>query len=278
MKVFKNNQVCKINHLAVKTQHGLTERKTVNNIICQGDPWGSIKCSVQIDTIGRESLEAGLEPFKYKNKVDIPALGMVDDILTISESGYKTTNAFITSKIALKKLQFGPKKCFVLHTSKEHKDIRNMELFVDGWVMKEVQNVETGTVERRDILEGDMEVSHKNSEKYLGQIISSDGRNTKNIEKIRNKGIGIQNRIIQMLEAMPGGQYHFEIAVIYRNSYLISSMLSSSEVWYGVTQVQIEQLEQVDEIWARNLMNCSSSTLRDLFLFRIINHPHPVLN
>ena len=127
MKVFKNNQVCKINHLAVKTQHGLTERKTVNNIICQGDPWGSIKCSVQIDTIGRESLEAGLEPFKYKNKVDIPALGMVDDILTISESGYKTTrmNAFITSKIALKKLQFGPKKCFVLHTSKEHEDIRN---------------------------------------------------------------------------------------------------------------------------------------------------------
>ena len=84
--------------MAVKTQHGLTERKTVNNIICQGDPWGSIQCSVQIDTIGRESLEAGLEPLKYLNKVEIHALGMVDDILTISDGGYKTTrmNAFIT--------------------------------------------------------------------------------------------------------------------------------------------------------------------------------------
>ena len=60
-------EINKINHVAVKTQHGLTERRTVNNIICQGDPWGSIQCSVQIDTIGRESLEAGLEPFKYKN-------------------------------------------------------------------------------------------------------------------------------------------------------------------------------------------------------------------
>ena len=62
---------------------------------------------------------------------------------------------------------------------------------------------------------------------------------------------------------MPGGQYHFEIAAIYRNSYLISSMLSSSEVRYG-TQAQIEKLEQVDEMWARNRMNCSSSTPRDL--------------
>ena len=75
-----------INNLAVKTQHGLTERRTVKNIICQGDPCGSMQCSVQIDTIGRESLKAGLEPFRYKNKVEIPALGMVDDILTISKS------------------------------------------------------------------------------------------------------------------------------------------------------------------------------------------------
>ena len=28
------------NNLAVKTQHGLTQRKTIKKIICQGDPWG----------------------------------------------------------------------------------------------------------------------------------------------------------------------------------------------------------------------------------------------
>ena len=60
-------EIKKINQLAVKTQHGLTDRNTVENIICQGDPWGSMQCSVQIDSIGRESLEADLEPFKYKN-------------------------------------------------------------------------------------------------------------------------------------------------------------------------------------------------------------------
>ena len=61
--------------------------------------------------------------------------------------------------------------------------------------------METSAVKREDTLEGDTELSHMNSEKYLGQIISSDGKNTRNIKKIRNKGIGIQNRIIQMIEA-----------------------------------------------------------------------------
>ena len=75
----------------------------------------------------------------------------------------------------------------------------------------------------RHIGEDINEISHINSEKYLGQIISSDSKNSSNIEMLRNKGIGIQNRIIQM--------YNFEIAVILRNAMLISSILTNSEVW-----------------------------------------------
>ena len=68
---------------------------------------------------------------------------MVDDILTITDSGHKTSrmNSFITAKIAMKKLQFGPKKCYVLHTGKEHEQYLNSELYVDGWSMKNVKNL-----------------------------------------------------------------------------------------------------------------------------------------
>ena len=41
-------------------------------------------------------------------------------------------------------------------------------------------------------------------QKYVGQIISSDGKNIKIIEKIE-----LTNKIIQMLEAMPGGFFFF---------------------------------------------------------------------
>lgn len=39
------NEINKTNFLAVKTQHGLSERRLVEKIICQGCPWGSIQCS-----------------------------------------------------------------------------------------------------------------------------------------------------------------------------------------------------------------------------------------
>ena len=73
-----------------------------------------------------------------------------------------------------------------------------------------------------------MEISHLGSDKYLGQTISADGKNTSNIEKIKNKGIGIQNRIIQRLEIMPGGKFPFQIAIILRNIILLYCQVQRS--------------------------------------------------
>ena len=44
----------------------LKHQRTVKNIICQADSWGSLECGLQVDSIGKESLKAGLEPYKYK--------------------------------------------------------------------------------------------------------------------------------------------------------------------------------------------------------------------
>ena len=267
--VQKINQV---NKVAVKTPHGLSQRKTTEQIICQGEPWGPIECSLQIDGIGKESVDNSLEPYKYKDEVDIPALGFVDDIISISESGYKTArmNSFINAKLAMKKLRLGAKKCFVMHVGNEHESYKNDQLLIDGWNVKTVESVLTGEIDWEDTLVEDMnEISNITSEKYLGQILSNDSKNTLNITMLRNKGIGIQNKIIQMLEKMPGGQYHFEIAVILRNALLISSILTNSEVWYGVTQVDTEQLEQIDEMWIRNLFECSRNVPKDLLYLEL---------
>ena len=72
-----------------------------------------------------------------------------------------------------------------------------------------------------------------------------------------------------MLDKMPGGEYHFEIAVILRNSLLISSILTNSEVWYGVTKADTDMLEQIDEMWIRNLFECSQNVPKDLLYLEL---------
>ena len=92
------------NDIAIQTAVGLTKRKNIKRIICQGDPWGSIECSLMVDGFGKDSLRPQLQPYKYKNQVPIPLLGMVDDVFMISESGYKAQrlNGFINAKTAIK--------------------------------------------------------------------------------------------------------------------------------------------------------------------------------
>ena len=143
--------------MAVKTQYGISHRETVTNIVTQGDPQSPIECSNQIDTICKECLEPDMEHYKYKNEVKIPALDFLDDIITVSESGYKTSimNSFKNAKIATKNLQFEPQKCFVMHIGKTHEDAyKNGEFYVDCWKMREMGSVETGGSEWKDMFDG----------------------------------------------------------------------------------------------------------------------------
>ena len=56
-------------HMAVKTPSGLTERQVITNCVLQGDTWGSMLASVQVDSIGKECME---RDFSYKFKEQLP--------------------------------------------------------------------------------------------------------------------------------------------------------------------------------------------------------------
>ena len=100
-------------NIAVKTPVGKTERGTIRNVITQGDVFGPILCSKQVYTIGQECLVENKYTYMYKGEVEIPPLGMVDDLLCVSECGFKTAmlNSYINYKTNSKKLQFGVTKC-----------------------------------------------------------------------------------------------------------------------------------------------------------------------
>ena len=70
----------------------------------QGDVLAPFVSSLQVDTMGKECIEEKKHLYFFKGIVPIGPLGMVDDLLTISECGFKTSfmNQFINFKTATK--------------------------------------------------------------------------------------------------------------------------------------------------------------------------------
>ena len=128
--------------VVVKTPLGKTEQANIYNAIIQGDVFAPLMCSKLVDTFGKDCLEETKYLFKYKGLVDIPPLGMVDDLICISECGTKAVmmNSYINFKAKSKKLQFGTEKCKKVHVGKEIFKNRCQSLFVDKWVEVEGEN------------------------------------------------------------------------------------------------------------------------------------------
>ena len=114
---------------------------------------------------------------------------MVDDVFMISQSGFKAQrlNGFINAKTAIKRLQFGAKKCQVMHIGKDIPRHKKSDFFVDEWIMKETDKRETSTVELKETFNGEEEIQEAENTKYLGQIISSNGSNIRNIDNRANR-------------------------------------------------------------------------------------------
>ena len=127
-------------NVAVKTPVGKTDRRGILNSIIQGDVFGPMFCSKQIDEIGKESLEYSKYTYIYKGEVAIPPLIMLDDLVCIAECGPKSAmaNSYISFKTNSKKLQFGAEKCRKLHIGKSCEKYKCLPLYVESWDEKEI--------------------------------------------------------------------------------------------------------------------------------------------
>ena len=167
--------------IVVRTPVGKTSSGSIKNFVLQGDVLAPILCSKQIDTIGKEYLEGKKYLYSYQKVVEIPSLTMVDDVLCISECGFKTAmiNAFLQSKTASKKLQFGGQKCKKIHIGKNYEEYKCQQLYVDSWSEVEAKNEKFDTLEIQDKYDGEELMEEIDEAKYLGDIISKEGRNIK---------------------------------------------------------------------------------------------------
>ena len=194
--------------------------------------------------------------YQYKNKVHVPPLSMIDDLVCVAESGIAAVevNSYINTKTAIKKLQFGAQKCHQM--SIREKEHICPELFIDNWQVEKVED--SGEV--KDFYKGEINLSKTDAEKYLGDIICKDGKNLKNIKDRKSKGFGIVQQISSILENIFFGPYEIEISLILRKSLLLNGILTNSEAWYGLKDEEVMHLEQIDETLLRKIFEAPKST------------------
>ena len=73
---------------------------------------------------------------------------------------------------------------------------------------------------KKDIFEGEDIIQIEDSEKYLGDIVTNNGKNDKNIKSRENRGRGITGYLLATLVEMLAGGEHHELGIILRKSIL----------------------------------------------------------
>ena len=230
------NKKCNI---SVRTPCGQTERFVMSDIEMQGTVMGPIKASVQLDTLGRDCYMRQEGLYLYNGCVSVPPLQMIDDVASFAQCGPQSvvTNAIINAKIESKKLEFGPTKCFNIHVGTNKVCSDNLKVHKNKIIRKEFET-------------------------YLGDVICATGSNKKNIENRTNRGIGAVSEILSTLSQVSLGHFHFEIALVFRDSLLISKMVYSSEIWYNISNNEYKRLEEIDEMFMRKMFDLPKSTPR----------------
>ena len=232
--------------IAIKTPHGITSRKNISNCVMQGTVWGSLFCTTTMDKLGKMIYKNDDLLYKYKNQVDIPSLGMVDDIMSIQKCSMDAvkTNAVINAFIESKKLTLSHNKCHRIHVGKKSTNHDCPDLKVH-----------------------DLDMKNSDREKYLGDLVDKSGKVRATIEERQKKGYAIVAEILAILEDIPLGKHKMEIGLELRQAMLLNGMLYNSEVWHSITENEIKMLEKVDEHLLRALVKGHAKTpLEFLFL------------
>ena len=117
----------------------------------QGTVFGSIICTAVIDKLAKIFYGNKDIIYKYKREVEVPILGMVDDVLAVNRCSNEAvmSNSTINKFMELNKLRLSGNTCHRLRLRKQTVSCPDLHIH-----------------------ENKMETSKK--EKYLGDIITSD--------------------------------------------------------------------------------------------------------
>ena len=197
--------------IAIKTANGLTQREIITNIIMQGSVFGSLICTAVMDKLAKIFYKDKNLLYRYKGEVEVPVLGMVDDVLCVTKCSNSsvTTISTINSFMELNKLKLAAKKCAKIHIGK--KDIECPVTRVHGEVL-----------------------TSSTAEKYLGDVISENGSLDETIKQRKLRGYSYISEIRALLTDMPFGHRRVEVGIMLRSAMFVNGVLCNSEAWHAI--------------------------------------------
>ena len=89
----------------------------------------------------------------------------------------------MNTKSAQKKLHFGTSKCVKLHAGKTRSHFICKDQKVDSWKVKVETNPVTGDSYQSEVYTGQEVMENKGEQLYLGDVITSNGKCDKNIQR-----------------------------------------------------------------------------------------------
>ena len=235
--IFLTNQRANI---AVKMNNKVSKRVEINNVVMQGTVWGSLLCTSSMEKLGKFFYDNDHLLYKYKGKVGVPCLGMIDDLLCVQKCGIESVkaNAVINTFVENKKLTLGKSKSHRVHIQPGRKEMKGCaKLQVHEEIMDSTEN-----------------------EKYLGDFVNSKGKIEKTINDRKAKGYAMVAQIMSILEEVPLGRYKVDVGLLLRKVMLMSCMLFNSEVWHSISNKHVNELEKIDEHLLRRILGAHSKT------------------
>ena len=142
------------------------------------------------------------------------------------------------------------------------------DIYVDSWKEEVIERVD-GVKELKDEYCGKVLMEEVKEKKYLGDIISSDGKNELNIKERTNRAIGTVNKIVTSLRERPYGKHEFKAYKIMREGLLIGGMLTNIESWINITKVNIEKLEQPDTSLLKKVLSSEGNPCKSFMMLEL---------
>ena len=113
-------------NIAIKTTSGTTERFMIEDTVMQGTVWAGLMCTSTMDQLCKLIQQHEHLLYKYRGKINVPPLQMVDDVITAAKCGSTSSalNAAINTFMELKKLKLGVDKCATVHIGNKSSKLR----------------------------------------------------------------------------------------------------------------------------------------------------------